>query len=649
VNAAPLEVRRAALVERYPILAKAFAQGAGTHFEAMLEGGVPVDLRMDGRPLYGGDARHFSARQVAAYQEKPLRLYMDRLDNAGLVSPVCIRLVSALKQHLLAAEQDTLSAYPIDHPTFLVVFGLGLGHHLEPLVQHVKPRWLILVEPLLGVFEHSLAGVDWPRLIGGLEAEGGGVHVVTASEPSEIAAAIARLMDVQGIAFADGSWIFTHYPFWAFEEARKRLHEAVEFAFVNRGFFEDELRMMTNAVGNFGSRAYRLLEAKPHLARAEAAVIVGAGPSLDESFETLRRIRSRVLLFSCGTSLRPLLRNGLIPDFHCELENVPEVHDLISEAASHGDLSKVALIASATVDPRVPPFFGPTLFFFRGRVSSTEILGRTYRPLPGVSPTCVNVGLAAATYMGCQKVILFGTDCGVRRGTARHAEGTIYRDVGIWQERDRAKRNAIEVEGNFGGVIETDWVYDACRRMLSQVVVQHPIEAINCSDGALIPGARSCTPEALDVKGPEVDRGAVMRALDVALRRFGPGEVLMGQDFVALAAEVGRLFADLDRRLVEARPEMDFAALYLRLKAFTAPGADQYSGCLSIVSGTLSALPRIAMFYGYRIVDRALRCSLYECCVEEMRAVVDTMAVATQEMVAEAAARVAVLPRAGKV
>ena len=191
------------------------------------------------------------------------------LSNSGLISPICVDLVASLQRQLDAQGIRALPTYPIDSPTFLVVFGLGLGHHLDRLARHTKARWLILVEPIAGFFQH--AAVDWPVLAELFEERGGGIHIITELDPSAIAGAVARAMEGHGIAYADGAWVFTHYPLWAFADARRRLHEAIEFAFVNRGFFEDELRMMTNAVGNFADCDFRLLEGKPRLARPETA------------------------------------------------------------------------------------------------------------------------------------------------------------------------------------------------------------------------------------------------------------------------------------------------------------------------------------------------------------------------------------------
>ena len=173
-------------------------------------------------------------------------------------------------------------------------------------------------------------------------------------------------------------------------------------------------------------------------------MIVGAGPSLDEGLETLQRIRDRVVLFSCGTALRPLLRNGIVPDFHCELENVPEVHGVIARGRGNTAISsQITLIASATVDPRVPPLFGETIFFFRDSVSSTEILGGALprscpaRRRPASMSAWRRRRLWASPSSRCSAPI-----AACAPAASVHAEGTIYRDIGMWQDK-RARKAAI--------------------------------------------------------------------------------------------------------------------------------------------------------------------------------------------------------------
>jgi len=640
------ERSRAAFAERFPDIAARLAAPEAPLAEVLVEQGVAVDILSGGRRIYGGDGRKFAADQVAAYLRKPLRLFMEQPGAAGLVSEICVRMVDAIKVELDSRGITEIERHPTGNPTFLVIFGIGLGHHIPRLLRETKARWLILVEPSLELIRHSLGALDWSELIAEAEEAGGGLRVVTESEPDRMVAAILAEVSRRGIPLVDGAWVFVHYPLWSFAEARSKLHEAVQFAFVNRGFFEDEIRMMSNAVANFTARPFWLLEGRPRLRRPETAVIVGAGPSLDESIETMQRIRDRVVVFSGGTSLKPLLRSGILPDFHCELENVPEVVEVLTKASQHGDLSRIKLIASATVDPRVPPMFSEAFFFFRDSVSSTKLLGKGFKTLQGAAPTCVNSAFAAAIVLGFTEFLFFGTDCGFRAGGGHHASGTVYGEVGIYKESaDRRAKNPLEVEANFGGIALTDWVYDACRRMLGEAIHLYGLSPVNTSDGALIPGARPMVPEAVEVAAPAVDRACLVEALRPSMRRFQPFEMLRERDFAAFVERTRALYRAIAEKLDAFDPAAaDFGGVYVAVKEFLATADRDFDGADSMMNGTLQALPRIAMFYGYRVAEGELRQALFAIFMREMRAILAAMerqTVALFESLARAAASAA--------
>lgn len=635
-----LEARsRAAFAERFPdVMARIERAGAGTS-SVIIESGDAIDIRIDDRPVYGGNARSFAADQVAAFMRTPLRMFMDRPNAAGLVSPVCVRLLEALGNWTNTNGRDGISTKPVNSPTFLVCFGLGLGHHIEALCAGTDARWLVIVEPLLDFFSHSFHVVDWAALIERFENRDGGICIVTDLDPGQMVTGIVGFMRQAGIPYSDGTWVFTHYPSWAFTEARKRLYEAVEFAFVNRGFFEDELRMMDTAMENFATHSFWLLEGGARLRRPELAVIAGAGPSLDEGIETLREIRDQVVLFSAGTALRPLLRAGIVPDFHCELENVPLVYDVISETSKIRSLKDVTLLASATVDPRVPPFFGDRIFYFRDSVVSTHTLGRNFRRINGTAPTCVNLAQSCAATMGFTDFALFGTDCGVRVGADHHAAGTVYLDIEAFKKYNDLSQYPIEIEGNFGGVVKSSWVYDACRLMLAEGIRWYGLNVVNCSDGALIPGAVPRVPEALTVANPPVDRAALKAALEKSMRRFSPGKIFEDIDLSAFAGRAELMFDDLDQLLDElADGEPDFGKAYQALMAFAAKAEDRYLSAEVIIGGTLSALPRIAMFFGFRVADTALRADLFSLFIKEFRKTSQKMREGTAKLFADLAA-----------
>lgn len=616
------DASRAAFASRFPKIIEALDRPGAVSSSLIAENGVIVDAMVNDARLYNADARGFAAGQVDAFMAKPLRLFMERPTHAGLVSPICVKLHDALGQFLLdRGIEEIRRQVSEDSPHYLVVLGLGLGHHIEELVRRTKARWLVIVEPITDFIAHSFHTVDWRALFAHFEQQGGGVEIVTQLDPGEMVSGVVRYMNEQGIPYVDGTYVFTHYPLWAFAEARKGLYEAVEFAFINRGFYEDELVMMTNAATNFAAGPFWLIEGRPRLHRPELAVVVGAGPSLDECLPRLKEIRDRVVLFSAGTALRPLLRNGIVPDFHCELENVPATVDAVNEARKYGDLSRIVLMASATVDPRIPPLFRETIYFFRDSVSSTQILGDKHLPIAGATPTCVNMALSMAAFLGFTDMALFGADCGIRPGGDDHAKDTVYRDIGIFQKSgDIDQRYPVEVEGNFGGVARTNWIYDSCRLMLAEVVQLRSLKVCNASDGAFIPGAVPRVPEAIEPTSGALDHAAVIAALKRALNEIDPATIFTETDLTETARGAERLFDELDDLLAGFdNGQPDFASVYRAVRDFVDKARARYGRTESIISGTLTALPRIAMFFGFRVDDPALRKELFSLFIKEFR------------------------------
>lgn len=583
--------------------------------------GVAADIKMGERLFYGGDAREIAASQTKEFLDRPLRMVMDNFNEAGLLTPLCAKLVN----RLLKEMEGTELRVPKEKSTFLVVFGLGLGYHLPELIRATRARWVILVEPFAELVALARDFVDWSEIAALLDERDGAIHLVTDLDPTQMASGISYWISRHGASYIDGTWVFTHYPLWAFTEGRNQLLAEADNMFAQCGFFEDELKMSRNVAGNFSTRPIWLLNAERRPQRRETAVVVGAGPSLDEAIDRLKEIRDRVVLFSAGTSLRPLLRNGIVPDFHCELENGPEVLDVLQEAGKHGDLSQITLIASLSLDPRISTLFKDAVFFFRENSSGTALFQGKYRPIRGAVPTCVNTAVSAASFLGFTELVLFGTDCGVRPGKSDHAEGTVYRD--LWKNRpDIVRHYPMEIEGNFGGVAMTNWVLDSCRRMMSTAIARFGLSVVNCSDGALIPGATPKVPEAIEIAAGPIDRERLFAELKKSMVALEPGELLASFDVSAIREKNKALFRDLkevvDRFDADAP---DFTGVHQALVAFEAAAEEKYAEIFRISEGTVLAQSRIGMYCGSRITDEDLRRRVNKIFLETLRASFEEM------------------------
>jgi hypothetical protein len=300
---------------------------------------------------------------------------------------------------------------------------------------------------------------------------------------------------------------------------------------------------------------------------------------------------------------------------------VPASFDAVSEAARYGDLSRITLMASATVDPRLPPLFRETIYFFRDSVSSTQILGAKHLPITGATPTCVNMALSMAAFLGFTDMALFGADCGIRLGSDDHARDTVYQDIGLFQRAgELTQRYPVEVEGNFGGIARTNWIYDCCRLMLAEVIRMRALNAWNASDGAYIPGAVPRVSEAIEPKTGVIDHAALLATLKRSLNEIAPATIFAETDLAETARGAARLFDELERLLARLeRGTPDFAGAYRAITDFLAAAGTRYERTEAIVSGTLVALPRIAMFFGFRVADPKLRAEIFSLFIREFK------------------------------
>ena len=168
------------------------------------------------------------------------------------------------------------------------------------------------------------------------------------------------------------------------------------------------------------------------------------------------------------------------------------------------------------------------------------ILGQNFLPIAGATPTCVNMALSMAAFLGFTDMALFGADCGIRPGSDDHAKDTVYQDIGVFQkEGDTNDRYPVEVEGNFGGIARTNWIYDSCRLMLAEVIELRRLNVANASDGAFIPGAVPRVPEAVLPSSAALDRAAVIEAIKRSLDEITPAKLFAETDLANVARPGG--------------------------------------------------------------------------------------------------------------
>jgi len=582
--------------------------------------------------LYEPDARGFAESQLANYRLRPTRMYINLPKCPATPQLVPHFVLRDVFDHFTDVQLPAFPTDPHEHAGFMIVYGIGLGLHLPELVENYDFRHLVLVEEYAEFIHHSLHVVDWAGWLDRLEARGGTVRFLIGHNPAQMAHRVYWDLRHAQFGLIDGTYVYRHYSSYLLDRAEELFREKLPVLGVGAGFFEDEQKMLCNTFANLADCRFSLLEPKPRLEKPVPALIVGSGPSIDTAIDDLRRLRGYGILFSCGTALGVLLRNGIKPDFHCELENDPEVFEHLSNYRGWTDFDGITLLASTTVDPRVPGLFPEHIFYFRDTVSSTGFFGKAHNPIYGAAPTVTNLGLRAALTLGFKEIGLFGVDLGSRSPELHHSKDSFYLTDETWRQTHAKAIEPMvhELPGNFGGVAYTNRVLLWARLMMAGILEQYGDRTIyNCSDGVQIPNTVPRLPGRLMPGASPAARERTLARLRQEVDRKEPVELIDRAAIVQLRGEFSGFYHDLRETVATAlREEWEFLPFHDALDALLREeGGRTYHGCVRHVNhGSFMTILQCGYFLARRM-PQALRADF-------MRVYLGAIAISAERMAA---------------
>lgn len=451
------------------------------------EGDGWYNLDLSGQKLYSPSAKEFITNQLDAFEGAPFRIKMAPMQPSSFdryASNCLHRVIERIDKAGIQMSQTI----PATQSYYVIVFGAGLGAHLETLVEKTKCQALIVVEPNLEFLAQSLNVFDWQKLHDTMVERGGYLNVITSDSPDQIFMKIKNDIRLTNPCSMDGTILFTNYNNPLFPHMYQRLHSDIHLILSGLGFYFDETVMLANTHENLRSGTAKMVRFTRDKIKAYPVFIVASGPSLDKDMEWIKANQDKAIIIACGSAIMPLLRNEVQPDFTVEIENIPELHPMMVDTVKYVDVSKVHLLASTTIDPRVPKFFDQTSYYFRPALSCYPTFARPEdEPMENGSPTVTNAALALAQSFGFREFYLFGTDMGSKVQGLAHSKHA-------WQNSDEGcevdiKFN-IPVRGNFGGTVysyqDMNWTRDEL-----ELAIRHFHKGrfyYNCSDGAYIKG-----------------------------------------------------------------------------------------------------------------------------------------------------------------
>ncbi|MFY9174686.1 MAG: 6-hydroxymethylpterin diphosphokinase MptE-like protein [Peptococcia bacterium] len=379
----------------------------------------------------------------------------------------------------------------ITEDSHVIFYGLGLGYHIEEFVNKYPRTSFSLYEPSPLVFSLLLQQLNLEKLpLRNLEMLECQYQVEVADNflrrlLQKITKKIVIIeLPVYQNAFAEEYADFMKKFSAAIRATRSDLH--------TNYFFQK--RWIINSINNFSAVLNTpniILEKKGEF-KGKTAILVAAGPSLNEEIENLRYIKEQGLayIFTVGSAINTLVHHGIYPDATCSID--PGVHN-----------QEVIKIIKEKGIKDIPLFFGSTVGYetlldYPGKmyhmVTSQDTVASFY--LKNSDDQSINIVYDAPTVaiatlqllyiLGFSRIILVGQNLGFI-DKLRYAAGIPY-DRELSGKR---AEGAFWVEDVYGGKILTDTVYDLMRRQLEQVIAQLPAGMVinTTKGGAAIKGA----------------------------------------------------------------------------------------------------------------------------------------------------------------
>jgi len=576
--------------------------------------------------LYPTDAQSHADRQLAEFRASPHRFYMNPPTHHVSHKPYQHDYIAAAIYEF-AKDQGLASISKLPDATggFLVIYGIGLGLHLPSLFDEIDVRHFILAEEFVELMFHTLRLVDWGMIFDRTVERGQTIQFFFSREPLHLAERIHWSMRGQGFGLLDGSYLFRHYSSMVLDKAYGEFREKLPLLPISMGFVEDEWAMLRNCGTNLIKNDFLLLEDRPRLEKNLPAFIVGSGPSLDQSIDIIKQLQGQAIIFSCGTGILPLLRNGIRPDYHCELENGIASYEHLKYIGEQYGLEGITLLGSSTVWPAMAELFDKRIFYFRDSVCSTGLWAPDQIGLYGTAPTCTNLAIRAALMLCFRQLYLFGVDLGSRDAAKHHSQHAIYYRPQDWGKNFTQSQDAmaIEMPANFGGKAYTNPTLHWTRMMMAQGLEMYSSysKIYNCSDGVQIPGTLPKLPRTLKLDAPAHRKPLLLKRLEAELDAKRAREMIPDDGLAAIDRAFHDWYDRLLATIAEARKnETPFIEFYEQCLPFVAEiGPQPYQRALrSVHVGTLMICFQMGYFFDRR-VDDTLRVGMMRAYLDALR------------------------------
>ncbi|MGF7059788.1 motility associated factor glycosyltransferase family protein [Brassicibacter mesophilus] len=372
----------------------------------------------------------------------------------------------------------------IEEGTSVLFYGIGLGYHIDAFLEKHPNMNYYIYEPVTEILYAYLSNKEI-KDIPSKKLKG----MITGSDKIDIAGFLNEF-----IAKSDGKVLMVSLPIHkqVFTEYYKEFLDLYKEVAKNKRAstlteYAYQKRWIKNSMKNFKevlSSPNLILERKGHF-KGKTALLVAAGPSLNEEIENIRYIKENGLayIFSVGSAINTLIHHNVYPDVACTYDPT-EKNQIVFEKVKKLGITNIPLIFGTSVGYE-------TLQNYPGKkchmITSQDTVARFYLKAKDNekivslfdAPSIAVVTLQLLYYLGFDTIILVGQNLAYK-DKKRHSEGIDYSTDVTEKETEKG----IWIKDVYGNEVLTDEGFNRMRRQIELYLKEfNGVNVINTTKG----------------------------------------------------------------------------------------------------------------------------------------------------------------------
>lgn len=374
----------------------------------------------------------------------------------------------------------------IGNTKHILFVGSGLGYHIQRFTEQYPTMKFSIYEPNEEVLVSYLSN----RKLNDLPLNNLG-SIFTGSDESKLHHEIAELLKSSNSQLR--IYILPVYESLygdqikvIMQKALKSLKDKRSSLITNLSF---QKRWTVNSIKNFPTvlRTPNILHDIDRSAfEGKPAIIVAAGPSLNEEFVNLRYIKENGLayIFSVGSAINSLIEHGIYPDATCTYDP-SERNQFVIQKIKDEKMTNIPLVFGSSVGfETLEDYPGKMLHMITSQDTISPCLLDTTKSIGIVldAPSIAVVTLQLLTKLGCNPIMLVGQNLGYQ-DNKRYASGIEY-DFVENELNETEKEASLTVSDVYGNDIQTSDGFNRMRLQLEMHIgASKGIEVINTTKG----------------------------------------------------------------------------------------------------------------------------------------------------------------------